>query len=112
MDDVGELSKGRTMSEDVLLEPELEDLLSKLVEADKKIPAEKRRKFRFTKAWKREDSIEHPGLPGGEMQACLSNLEELERLGFVSSLREVRRFQWEFDVTALARSRMGGRAAE
>jgi len=94
------------MSENMFLEPELEDLLSKLVEADKEIPAENRRKFIFHQAFQKGGGsrIEHPGLPGGEIQASLSNLEELERLGFVGSLREVRGV-WEFDVTTEAHER-------
>jgi len=94
------------MFEDVFLEPELEDLLSKLVEADKKIAAENRRKFIFLQAFQKGGGvrIKHPGLPGEEIQASRSNLDELERLGFIGSLREVRGV-WEFDVTALARER-------
>ena len=65
------------------LEPELEMLLSQLVEAHRNVPSNKRQSFVVTLRMLRPDTVAHPGLPNEQIEARLVDLEMLAREGLL-----------------------------
>lgn len=70
------------MFQDIILEPEQEELVIKLVEASRNLPNGKREQFHYADA--QEQLIIHPGLPSGEICAYIPDLEVLERNSIIS----------------------------
>ncbi len=71
------------MFEHIILEPEQEELLVKLVEAWRNVPREGRQKFTHFDVVGGSFLL-HPGLPSTEIPAYLGDIEVLERAGLVS----------------------------
>jgi hypothetical protein len=68
----------------ILLEPEQEELLSLIVEAARNTPREKRQKFLVIRALGSEDYIIHPGIKKGENNIYYGDVEELGRQGLLA----------------------------
>ena len=71
------------MFKNIILEPEQEDLLIKIVEAARNVPHDKRQKF-FIVQTNVENYLDHPGLPGGEIQIYFGDVEILAREGLLA----------------------------
>jgi hypothetical protein len=71
------------MFQDILLEPEQEELLVKLVEAYRNVLPEKRQKFSCPHAIG-HTVVQHPGLPDQKMSAFLGDVEVLGNNGLLS----------------------------
>jgi hypothetical protein len=69
--------------EHILLEPEQEQLLVTVVEASRNVSRDQRQKF-FVFEGIRDNSISHPGLPGGEIPAYSGDVEILGSKGLVN----------------------------
>lgn len=92
------------MFEHILLEPEQEDLLVKLVEAYRNVPREEKEKFLYTDVWDNVDSravVHHDGFPGKMMRASIEDIEILARNGLLS-LQVKNRYTGNFSVLPLA----------
>jgi hypothetical protein len=87
-----------SMVDQMPLLPEQRDLLAKLVEASRNVPAAQRQPFMFIEGLTESD-IEHPGLPDSRLAAYGGDLDVLEGEGLLNvsyPTPHVRRF----DVTA------------
>ena len=76
------------MLDQVLLRAEQEDLLTKLVEAARNVPSDERQKFVVpVHDGTAPHTLIHPGLPGGEMEGYLGDVEALASEGLLTIAR-------------------------
>ncbi len=71
------------MFEDIVLEPEQEELLIKIVEAARNVARNRRQKF-FVAQTRGGDQLLHPGIPKDKQNIYLGDVEILAREGFLS----------------------------
>lgn len=74
------------MFQNILLEPEQEELLVKLVEASRNVPREQRQKFLYSDVWGNDDSrvaVRHDGFPSHTMRAFTGDIEDLADTGLL-----------------------------
>lgn len=73
------------MLDRIMLEPEQEDLLARLVEASRSVPHDQRRSFiAYRPMAEILHTIYHQGLPEGQTQALLSDIEILRNNGLIA----------------------------
>jgi hypothetical protein len=86
----------------VLLEPEKEELLARLVEADRRLPHDQRGSFLFIQT-PQDDFIRHPGLPDGHVFVRKGDLHALHDEGLLHVIRQGTG-TWFFDVSSQGRT--------
>jgi hypothetical protein len=89
---------GQKMISDVFLKPDQEELLTRLVEADRSLPYNQRGSFLFIQTVQ-DDFIRHPGLPDGYMLVQKGNVHALHDEGLLRVIRQGSA-TWFFDVSA------------
>jgi hypothetical protein len=93
---------GRKVIRHVLLEPEQEELLAGLVEADRQLPHDQRGSFLFIQTTQ-DDFIRHPGLPDGHVFVRKEDLHALHDEGLLRVIRQGAG-TWFFDVSSQGRT--------
>lgn len=71
------------MSKYIVLEPEQEELLVTLVEAQRRVPRSRRDKFYVVEVYTTAPTVMHPGLQSAHLGVPLSDFEALARAGLM-----------------------------